>query len=321
MQRSVAVDVGRVRPVVEQSPEVDQRLAERGHVPVEDRRHPIRVARVELAVVDLVVVVQHRRRGRPAGIVAARRSPTPAICGTRPVSTSSHRLRQPATWRSTNPSGRPRSPSPIASGSRRWRSARASTTANPMRRAGVDVVGHRRRARGPRPRRRCGTRRRGSPTRSRRGRRRTGTPRGARSKCGDSASAARYSRRMSWAPGASWPNGGRRTTSSWSPKLTRYVRFAEPFGNCSTLERAVELGQLFPEVRLEAWPVEVLAGRARPRPRRRARPLIGTVQPSIEIAPSGQLSAASRAAPSRPVGTSIVCPRSVTKPSSSSLRS
>ena len=34
--------------------------------------------------------------------------------------------------------------------------------------------------------------------------------------------------------GAIWPNGGRRTTSFRSPKLTRYVRFAEPFGNWST---------------------------------------------------------------------------------------
>ena len=66
MQRAGAVDVGRVGPVVEQHAEVDERLAERGHVPVEDALDPIGVGRVELAVVDLVVVVQHRdaRRDR-----------------------------------------------------------------------------------------------------------------------------------------------------------------------------------------------------------------------------------------------------------------
>ena len=80
------------------------------------------------------------RVARPRGIVAASRSPTSAIRGIRPVSTRSQRLRHPPTWRSTKPSGRPRSPRPIAAASSRCRSASASTTAKPMRRAASSCI-------------------------------------------------------------------------------------------------------------------------------------------------------------------------------------
>ena len=80
-------------------------------------------------------------------------------------------------------------------------------------------------------------------------------------------------------------------------------------------ERPVEAGDVGPQVGVEAGPVEVLAGAHRPRPRRRS--VRTAAQPSTVMAPSGQLSAASRAASSCPAGTSTVVPRSVTKPSSS----
>jgi hypothetical protein len=67
VQGTGAVDVGRIGPVVEQHAEIDERLTERGHVPVEDALDPIRVGRVELAVVDLVVVVQHGHPRRHGG--------------------------------------------------------------------------------------------------------------------------------------------------------------------------------------------------------------------------------------------------------------
>ena len=56
--------IARVGPVVEQRPEVDQRLTQRRHVPVEDRLDAVGVGRVELAVVELQVVVHDRHPGR-----------------------------------------------------------------------------------------------------------------------------------------------------------------------------------------------------------------------------------------------------------------
>ncbi len=60
--------IGRLAPVSAQRAEVDQRIAERRHVPIEDRRHAIGILGLELAVVELQIVVQHadalRRRHR-----------------------------------------------------------------------------------------------------------------------------------------------------------------------------------------------------------------------------------------------------------------
>ena len=57
--------IARVGPVVEQRSEVHHRIADRRHVPVEDRGDPVGVRRVELAVVELRIVVDQcgRRRG------------------------------------------------------------------------------------------------------------------------------------------------------------------------------------------------------------------------------------------------------------------
>ncbi len=54
------VAVGRVGPVVEQRAEIDQWVAEGGHVPVEEGDHPIRLAGGEHAVVELEIVVDER---------------------------------------------------------------------------------------------------------------------------------------------------------------------------------------------------------------------------------------------------------------------
>ena len=43
-------------------PEIDQRIAERAHFPVEDRDDPCRIVRVEHHVVELEVAVHDRRR-------------------------------------------------------------------------------------------------------------------------------------------------------------------------------------------------------------------------------------------------------------------
>ena len=58
-------NVGRVGPVVQRDADVDERVAERRLVPVEHRVHPVGVGGIELAVVELVVVVEDRRV--PAG--------------------------------------------------------------------------------------------------------------------------------------------------------------------------------------------------------------------------------------------------------------
>ena len=66
----VVMRVGGIRPVVEQDPDVHQGIPERRHVPVEHRVHPVGVGGIELAVVQLEIVVQDRgalrRRGGSA---------------------------------------------------------------------------------------------------------------------------------------------------------------------------------------------------------------------------------------------------------------
>ena len=159
------------RPVVQQRAQVDQGIAERGHVPVEDRDDAVGVTRPELAVVDLEVVVQHRNPDRlRAPGRSGRRAPrtgSPSAANSRsPMAgrMASHRDRQPLSCRSTNPAGTPRPDSPQASASTRCRSARASTTDSPMR---WPVSGPSASAPEPsaRRRRRDGTRRRGTPSR------------------------------------------------------------------------------------------------------------------------------------------------------------
>ena len=113
--------------------------------------HPVGLAGDELAVVELEVVVQERRRatttacGRSSSSAAAVHRRRRARAWRRgPIACASR-----ASWRSRKPSGRPRSARSHAAGSTRCRSARASTVASPMRRAGVGQVGHRRRQRRP----------------------------------------------------------------------------------------------------------------------------------------------------------------------------
>ena len=65
-----SLTVGGIRPVVQEGAEVDERVAERRHVPVEDREDPVRVGRIELTVVELEVVVDDR--GAAQGRQAAR---------------------------------------------------------------------------------------------------------------------------------------------------------------------------------------------------------------------------------------------------------
>ena len=52
--------IGGIRPVVQEGAEVDEGVAERRHVPVEDREDPVRIGRIELTVVELEVVVDDR---------------------------------------------------------------------------------------------------------------------------------------------------------------------------------------------------------------------------------------------------------------------
>ena len=138
--------VGRVGPVVEQRAEVDQRLAERRHVPVEDRLDAVGVGRVELAVVELEVVVHDRHPGR-------RRQRRRQALGQLVHHAADRRRdargpsasasRRPGGRRS--PSGRPRSARSAAAGSSRCSSAIASTRAKPIRRPTSAWCGHRRR--------------------------------------------------------------------------------------------------------------------------------------------------------------------------------
>ena len=219
---SVALGVGRVGPVVEQRAEVDQRVAERRHVPVEHRRHPVRVGRVATG--------SCRASGRcaaptPAGSRAAwpsaSRRVTSVIAGMRPASTRSQRFDQPATWRPTNPCRLAEVAEPDGVGIEQVQVGQRVDDGEPHAPAGVGMVGHRRRdvapdadaaavldddevgadhrvvvAEGVRLRRPVEVRRRGRPAPCTRG-------------------------FMSWAPGAILPNGGRRTTSGVSPIQTR----------------------------------------------------------------------------------------------------
>ena len=136
----------RVGPVVEQRAEVDQRLAERRHVPVEDRLHAVGVGRIELAVVELEVVVHERhprRRRQGRGEPAAARCPSPA--GRRRAGRGPSGCASPETWRSTKPSGRP---SVVEVGGGRVEQVQVGHRVDEGERdaaADVGVVGHRRR--------------------------------------------------------------------------------------------------------------------------------------------------------------------------------
>ena len=56
--------VGWLFPVAHERAEVDERVADRGHVPVEDRRHTVGFAGCEHGVVELEVVVEDRHSSR-----------------------------------------------------------------------------------------------------------------------------------------------------------------------------------------------------------------------------------------------------------------
>jgi hypothetical protein len=61
VRRTAVVAVVRLRPIAEERTEVGERLTERRHVPVEDRLHAIGIRRIELAVVELQIVVHETR--------------------------------------------------------------------------------------------------------------------------------------------------------------------------------------------------------------------------------------------------------------------
>ncbi len=204
--------VGRVGPVVEQRPQVDEGIAERRHVPVEDRPHPIGIARVELAVVELVVVVEDRHVRSP-GDRPPSRCPTAFMSGSVPTGAASpQRCAQPGdlardealgsteVGQARPTPGRPRAARrarrpPRADAASRRRRAAASTAVWP-----------------PRSPRRRGTRPPGSPRRSPRGRRRTGT-RAAPGRSRATAATASGAPAACRARPERWrPNGGRRTT-------------------------------------------------------------------------------------------------------------
>ena len=97
-----------------------------------------RIGDVEQAIVQPVVVVQQRpgalvrhAAGEP---VEHRRHRRARLRLLRPAERGLQRRVQPDSWRWRKPSTRPRSPKPISRGSTRCRSARASTSAKPMRR-------------------------------------------------------------------------------------------------------------------------------------------------------------------------------------------
>ncbi len=127
---------GAVRPVVQQRPQVGQRVAERRHVPVEDRGDLVGVTRGELAVVDLEVVVDQ------GGLAGLGQVPGQQLAD--PVHGAAARRSRPPPSGAASPGpagpGSPRggrgSRGRSSAGSTRCRSASASTTAKPMRRPG-----------------------------------------------------------------------------------------------------------------------------------------------------------------------------------------
>ena len=64
-QKLVTKKNKKARRLREQYPDVDQGVPERRHVPVEYRVHPVGIGGIELAVVQLEVVVQDRGALRP----------------------------------------------------------------------------------------------------------------------------------------------------------------------------------------------------------------------------------------------------------------
>ena len=136
VDRLVVGRVGRIGPVVQQDAEIDERVAERGHVPVEDRLAPDR-----------------DRRGRTGSCRACSRCGAPTAAATRGSCSASRvadgvhqrlgvrrrgerpsasSIRRPGARRSP-PDGRG-PPSPQATGSSGVQLGEASTTAKPTRR-------------------------------------------------------------------------------------------------------------------------------------------------------------------------------------------
>ena len=113
-RRAAVARVVGLGPVAEQRAEVDERVAERRHVPVEDRLHAVGIGGVELAVVELQVVV-HEGRAARGGQARGEARVDLVEARLRLVARERSTRFQPATWRSTKPSGFPRSASPAFS--------------------------------------------------------------------------------------------------------------------------------------------------------------------------------------------------------------
>ena len=131
---AVVLGVGRIGPIVQEGAQVDEGVAHGRHVPIEDRLHVIRVSGIELAVVQLVVVVQdrrarrggHRRRQAIAESVhqrlgARRRGELPPMAPARHL-TVDETIRPPEIVRDRRPPGPARGAAP---GHRRRRGRRA----------------------------------------------------------------------------------------------------------------------------------------------------------------------------------------------------
>ena len=131
------------------SAEVGERVAERGHLPVQDGLDPVVLADED--VVEPVVAVHDRgRRGR----LRAAARPSAACSSSMPASSrlreASNCLPQRRSCRSRNPSGRPKSARPTAAGS----TACSSTSVSTRRRNGAPGCAPGRAGRAGRP---CGT--------------------------------------------------------------------------------------------------------------------------------------------------------------------
>src|SRR6476661_1221045 len=95
------------------------------------------------------------------------------------------------------------------------------------------------------------------------------------------ADSQRNSRAMSCAVGGTGPNGGRRTTTSTSPKRTRYVRFEWPPGNCATAGSASTSSPARPQAGSRSRSQATSRGQSRSSPARTSRASISIAEKAI----------------------------------------